>query len=296
MDIRTLEYFLKIYECGNISLAAKQLFITQQGLSKAMRSLEHQFRSQLFIRNSDGVELTKQGEVFLDYALNVKQKYSNMIKKFEALNPQKSLYRIGVTMGFMLASDNEKINQMKNLISPTDFEFIDTVDFECETRVESGEFDFGITVGPVDSAWFNCQKIGSRPFYGVISDSNPLSQKETLTFDDIKSENIILANRNFKNYGNFISKCQQNGFEPNIYKTTMEMMVIYSDCMKNNGIGISADMALVLNDYPGVKLVPFDTDEYCCEYYLITSRKNKNDTSNKYLFNTIISYMSQDQI
>ena len=49
--------------CGNISLAAKELFISQPAISKAISKLETNLGCVLFTRNSRGVKLTVEGEV-----------------------------------------------------------------------------------------------------------------------------------------------------------------------------------------------------------------------------------------
>lgn len=49
--------------CGNISLAAKELYISQPAISKAISKLETNLGCILFTRNSRGVKLTSQGEL-----------------------------------------------------------------------------------------------------------------------------------------------------------------------------------------------------------------------------------------
>lgn len=49
--------------CGNISLAAKELFISQPAISKAISKLESNLGCVLFTRNSRGVKLTLEGEL-----------------------------------------------------------------------------------------------------------------------------------------------------------------------------------------------------------------------------------------
>lgn len=49
--------------CGNISLAAKELFISQPAISKAISKLETNLGCVLFTRNSRGVKLTGEGEL-----------------------------------------------------------------------------------------------------------------------------------------------------------------------------------------------------------------------------------------
>ena len=48
---------------GNISRAARELFISQPAISKAIRKLEENLETVLFIRTSRGVTLTREGEL-----------------------------------------------------------------------------------------------------------------------------------------------------------------------------------------------------------------------------------------
>ena len=49
---------------GNISHAAKELFISQPAISKSIRKLEQSLDVTLFSRNSRGVQLTEEGRSF----------------------------------------------------------------------------------------------------------------------------------------------------------------------------------------------------------------------------------------
>lgn len=54
--------FYTVAECKNISAAAKELYISQPAISKAISKLESNLDTTLFIRNSRGVTLTQEGE------------------------------------------------------------------------------------------------------------------------------------------------------------------------------------------------------------------------------------------
>lgn len=71
MNINQLRYAVKVAECLSISLAARQLFISQPSLSKSITELEKEYGIKLFIRTQSGVSLTQQGKSFLDCARNV---------------------------------------------------------------------------------------------------------------------------------------------------------------------------------------------------------------------------------
>ena len=54
--------FNAVAETGNLSRAAKELYISQPAISKAISKLESNLDTTLFIRNSRGVSLTQEGE------------------------------------------------------------------------------------------------------------------------------------------------------------------------------------------------------------------------------------------
>ena len=55
--------FYEVARCGNISRAAKELYISQPAISKAIGKLEESLGTRLFLRNSRGVQLTPEGNV-----------------------------------------------------------------------------------------------------------------------------------------------------------------------------------------------------------------------------------------
>lgn len=59
--------FNAVAEAGNISKAAKELYISQPAISKAVSKLEQSLSVKLFIRNSRGVKLTEEGNLLYEY-------------------------------------------------------------------------------------------------------------------------------------------------------------------------------------------------------------------------------------
>lgn len=59
--------FYEVARCGNISRAAKELYISQPAISKAISKLEENLNTKLFTRNSRGVQLTKEGSVLFQH-------------------------------------------------------------------------------------------------------------------------------------------------------------------------------------------------------------------------------------
>ncbi len=68
MRLSQLEYFIKVAQCGSITKAAQELFLSQPSLTKAIASLETEYQIKLFDRTPKGIQLTPQGRTFLEYA------------------------------------------------------------------------------------------------------------------------------------------------------------------------------------------------------------------------------------
>ena len=71
MTLKQLQYVVTVAETGNITEAAKKLFIAQPSLTAAVHELEKEYGIVLLSRSNKGIELTPDGEEFLGYARQV---------------------------------------------------------------------------------------------------------------------------------------------------------------------------------------------------------------------------------
>ena len=66
MNIKHLSYVVEICRCGSINKAAQKLFLSQSGISTAVRELENELGIRVLARSNRGVEFTPEGNVDLD--------------------------------------------------------------------------------------------------------------------------------------------------------------------------------------------------------------------------------------
>ena len=71
MTFQQLEYVVEISKCGSINKAAQKLFLSQSGISTAVRELEQELGIRIFARSNRGVEFTQEGKEFLSYAISL---------------------------------------------------------------------------------------------------------------------------------------------------------------------------------------------------------------------------------
>ena len=70
MTFQQLTYVVEISKCGSINKAAHKLFLSQSGISTAVRELEEELGIKFFVRSNRGVEFTPEGKEFLGYAVS----------------------------------------------------------------------------------------------------------------------------------------------------------------------------------------------------------------------------------
>ncbi|MEG1518059.1 MAG: LysR family transcriptional regulator [Raoultibacter sp.] len=68
MRVESLKYFLEIAQAGSFSLAARHLYVSQQGLSKSIQALERELGTTLFKRAGKRVCLTDAGRDLVSLA------------------------------------------------------------------------------------------------------------------------------------------------------------------------------------------------------------------------------------
>lgn len=80
MNFHNLKCVLEIWKCGSINKAAKNLFTSQSSLSHSIRALETELGFSLFARSNKGIELTQEGECFVQSAQIILSEYKKIQK------------------------------------------------------------------------------------------------------------------------------------------------------------------------------------------------------------------------
>ncbi|MDD6492346.1 MAG: LysR family transcriptional regulator [Firmicutes bacterium] len=82
MTLQQLKYVAEVAETGNITEAARRLFISQPSLTNAIRELEKEMQITIFNRTNKGVSVSNEGELFLSYARQILEQTSLLEDKF----------------------------------------------------------------------------------------------------------------------------------------------------------------------------------------------------------------------
>lgn len=186
--------FNSVAETSNISRAAKQLFISQPAVSKAIQNLEENLKTTLFVRNSRGVRLTEEGKLLYEHTLaafETLQRGEERIKRVRELGI--GHLRIGASTtlckylllpyldGFVRENPHIKI----------------TIDNQSSSHtikeLENNTLDIGLVAKPSNTEAFSFISLGEIEDIFVATQSylTNLTQRESNT-DIFSSANIML--------------------------------------------------------------------------------------------------------
>ncbi|MCR5753333.1 MAG: LysR family transcriptional regulator [Acetatifactor sp.] len=151
-NLEYLKVFYHVAKCGNLTRAASELAVSQPAVSQSLKQLEEQLQTELFVRASRGVKLTKEGQMLFEYVERGYEQMSLGIRKLEQLkNLEAGEIRIGasdMTLQFYLLSYleqfHEKYPAIKVIVTngPTPATI---------KLLQEGRIDFGVVSSPVEA-------------------------------------------------------------------------------------------------------------------------------------------------
>lgn len=78
LNIRELQYILKVAEVRNVTRAANELHITQPALSRYIRDVEDELGAKIFDRSTNPISLTFAGECYTETAKRILLEHENL--------------------------------------------------------------------------------------------------------------------------------------------------------------------------------------------------------------------------
>lgn len=194
MTLQQLKYILKIVECGSITEAAKQLFITQPSLSSSVKELEKELGIEIFYRTTKGISLSVDGREFLSYARQIIEQTELMEQRYIGKKPSKQLCSIS-TQHYAFAV-NAFVELLLGLnVDEYEFTLRETRTYEIIEDVKNLRSEIGI----IYFSDFN-EKVLNKILkenhlvfnllfkaepHVFVSSKHPLSDKKSVTLEDL---------------------------------------------------------------------------------------------------------------
>ncbi len=201
MDISFYLEFCEIARCGSLSEAARELHITQPALTRHVNTIEQEIGLKLLDRSTTPVQLTPAGEVFLDYAYNIRSVYSGLCNHMECLRKNEiRTIRIAGIYGPIMG---RAVRSAKKKVETESFRLDFSQDVMSTWKptpdlIREGKLDIGIeTYSPLlDTDDLRSVSLVHEDAYLLMSVDNPLAEQKSFGIEDLNRIKFKYAKSN----------------------------------------------------------------------------------------------------
>ncbi len=196
-ELRVLRYFLAVAREGNITKAARQLYITQPTLSRQLAHLEGELGVALFKRGSKKLELTSAGLQLKRRAEEIDELANKTVKEVAA-NENSVAGTVSISMGELAGVGlvAEAIASFKKLYPAVVFDIVTATADVVKEQLEKGLTDIGLMLEPADIGSFDSLRLRQKETWVVLMRPDaPLASLEAVRPADLCALPVIMPRR-----------------------------------------------------------------------------------------------------
>lgn len=290
MELRQMQYFIAVYECGGISAAAEQLFLTPQALSKSIRKLEEELDAPLFFRDRGALLLTAFGKKALSEMRRLVEDYDAMARRLEYISAQeKGVVRLAFSHGVPNALSLESIHDFEAAHPDAVLEVVELPDLLAEDAVRRETSDIGFSIGfPQPAELFDVKPLRHYHLCAVVHPDHPFALRDTVSVSDLAGQPLVTKSPHFKVYQMVEACASRQGIDLTYALTSPDEILWLRMLEDNKGVGIGVSFLQNPRKASGRKLVhiPFTDPELCWDICVITKKGH-------YLSRTALSLLEQ---
>lgn len=194
MTLTQLTYAVKIADVKSMNKAAAELFVSQPALSGAIRDLEDEIHTELFLRSNRGIVITTEGQEFLSYARQMVELNTLIGERF--IEEKQYRKKFSVSMQHYSFAV-EAFIELSNQLTMGEFELAvhETKTHEVIDNVKNFRSELGILFlnefnEKVMNKIFTENELEFVPLFecGIsvyLSKTHPLSEKKIIQFEEL---------------------------------------------------------------------------------------------------------------
>ncbi|SEL02321.1 MULTISPECIES: LysR family transcriptional regulator [unclassified Butyrivibrio] len=194
MTILQLKYVIAIDEESSMRKAADRLYVSQPGLSSAVRDLEKELGIQIFERVHNGVVTTSAGASFIAYARHAVEQFEIVEEKY--LNSKSDKPTFSVSMQHYTIAVNAFIETVKEYdLDEYQFSIRETQTSEVIEDIKNMKSEIGVialsdfnknTFKKIfTDASLEFHELFTRNTYVYLRKDHPLADKEELSLEEL---------------------------------------------------------------------------------------------------------------
>ena len=256
MNLRDLHYLTMVAETGHFTKAAELCFVSQPTLSAQIKKLEDSLGIPLFERDNKHVRITKAGAEIVTLAkeiLSKKKDIEDLAKTYQ--NPYAGSFVLGAFPTLAPFLFPKIAPDLQTQYPDMKLFLLEDKSPNLIEKCENGDIDLALLADPVVSDKLSSAPLFKEAFYVATSHQNPISQKKSISINDLRDENLLLLEEGHclsdqaLDVCTWVPKNQNTSFRATSIETLRQMVAI------SMGVTLMPEGAIKTGDH-NIKYTP----------------------------------------
>lgn len=194
MNILHMKYAVEVARLGSLNKAAETLLIAQPNISRSIKELEADLGISIFHRSAKGMELTPEGEEFINYAKSILRQIDEVEHHYKSGSPRKQKFSISVPRACYISDAFAKFSQCIGS-DPAEIFYKETNSQRTINNVLDKDYKLGIIryaesydrffKSMLEEKGLSYEMVAEFSYVLLMSKESPLAEKDEITFDDL---------------------------------------------------------------------------------------------------------------
>ena len=221
VELRHLRYFCAVAENQSFTLAARQLHVSQSGVSGQVRDLEREIGVRLLQRNQRDVSLTAEGKIFFKESKEILVRSEQAVSLVSRASAgQHGSLSIGLCGPATSPFLPRLIREFRGRHAGVNLELKDFEPARQPLAIVEGLIDVGFTrsVGPELRKLLHSEVFFREPLLAVLPKEHALTSQPQLRLAQLATDRLVVSSREAGPdlFDAIVYFCKRAGFSPRI--------------------------------------------------------------------------------
>ena len=190
IELKHLRTLQALRNTGSLAAAAAQLHQTQSALSHQFSDLEQRLGFRLFVRKSQPLRFTPQGEILLQLAEQVLPQIQQALQACH--EPHQTSLRIAIECHSCIQWLTPALNNFRQSWPQVVMDFKSGVTFDPQPALQQGELDVVLTSDILPRSGLHYSPMFDFEVRLVLAPDHPLALKTHIAAEDLASEVLMI--------------------------------------------------------------------------------------------------------
>ena len=189
-----MKYAVEVARLGSLGKASETLLIATPNISRSIKELEGDLGITIFDRSSRGMTLTLEGEEFINFAKDILAQIDQVDKYYRDNSVKKQKFSISVPRACYISEAFAEFSKMLTK-DPAEIFYKETNSQRTIRNILENNYGLGIIRYAenydryfkelLDEKDLTYEVITEFKYHLLVSEENPIANKENVTFDDL---------------------------------------------------------------------------------------------------------------